>query len=131
MTVRIRRRDIGTGHRTATMTITTHRLLTSVDATTLLIAAARTSQGTPRIGADMTRAAADTAIETVLRRYGSGAFTRWEIDLDEDELGTAVRWAAAQVRRIWPALADPALAGLVTAHAPPLMDTLTGDHEPA
>ena len=131
MTVRVRRPGGGAGHPTATMTITTHRLVTGVEVATLLIAAARASNGPPRIGADLTRADAVTAIETVLRHHGAGAFTRWDIGLDENELGTAVRWAAAQIRRIWPVLADPALAGLVSAHAPPLIDTLTGDHESA
>jgi len=62
----------------------------------------------------------------VIRAPGA---SQWDTGLDRDEAGRAVRWAVGEVRRLWPALDDPALSRLVAAYAPPRSQSLTTDEE--
>jgi len=132
MTTVIRRHvPDGFGPTVATLTVTSRRVLTSPEVVGVLVAAARTPSGTVRIGTDLTRAQADQLIEGELLRRGGNALHGWDVGLNEDDLRDAVRWAAEQIRRAWPALGDTALAALVAAHAPPLLHTLRSDDPPA
>jgi hypothetical protein len=131
MTIRVRRHPSHADHRgprsAAGMTVTCRHELPSVAVVAILVGAARAGHRGISIGTQLTRAAATDLIHAALRDAGAGAVDGWDAGLGPDELRRSVRWAAGQIRRLWPALADPPLAELVAAHAPPLLDTLADD----
>lgn len=58
----------------------------------------------------LSRAAAEQMIRRFLADHGNEGWWMWEDALDADEVGERGRWAAATVRRLWPALDDDDLA---------------------